>query len=77
MLWLLFIRPLGYNPFHFRFPVKFGYLNHWTLFNLSFLIFGIALVFKDFDAPIHTHREEETYIFVWGTGNLHLDGKGM
>lgn len=37
---------------------------------------GVALVFKGFDAPLHKHKEKETYFFVYGTGKMHLGGKG-
>jgi mannose-6-phosphate isomerase-like protein (cupin superfamily) len=47
-------------------------LLHLNIIDLSFLIFGVALVFRDFDAPHHFHKEEETYYFVYGTGKLLL-----
>jgi hypothetical protein len=72
---LLFIQPLGYNPFDIS-THQYNFLRHLNIINFSFLIMGVAVVFKDFDAPLHKHKEDETYVFVYGTGKLHLDGKG-
>lgn len=33
---------------------------------------GIALVFKNFEATHHFHKEEETYYFAFGKGKLLL-----
>jgi hypothetical protein len=89
LLSLLFLRPLGHNPFTYSHTHSHTHtstsnennssdnlLQHYNFINFSFLIMGMALVFNGFDAPLHKHREEETYVFVWGTGHLHLDGEG-
>jgi mannose-6-phosphate isomerase-like protein (cupin superfamily) len=61
------------------FPKVFGLpswvyqkLLHLNIIDWSFLIFGVALVFRDFDAPHHFHAEDETYYFFYGTGKLLL-----
>ena len=73
LLCALFIQPLGYNPF----TLDYKYLRHVNIINLWFLILGVALVYKDFDAPLHKHKEDETYLFIFGRGKLHLNGKGV
>ena len=47
-------------------------LIHVNIIDWSFLIFGVALIFKGFDAPHHYHKEEEMYYFCYGKGRLLL-----
>ena len=47
-------------------------LLHLNIIDLSFLVFGVALIFRDFEATHHFHAEEETYYFCWGRGKLLL-----
>ena len=47
-------------------------LIHLNVIDLSFLIIGIAIVFRDFEATHHFHKEEETYYFLYGQGRLLL-----
>ena len=48
---------------------------YFTIYNKTNGILGIALVKKGFEAELHSHKEKETYIFMEGTGKLHLDNK--
>jgi mannose-6-phosphate isomerase-like protein (cupin superfamily) len=50
-------------------------LLHLNFIDFSFLVMGVALVFRNFKATHHFHKEEETYYFAYGTGRLRLGDK--
>ncbi len=49
-------------------------LRWMTVYDSPDGVFGLALVYRGYDAPLHHHREHETYYLLWGTGTMWRNG---
>jgi hypothetical protein len=54
---------------------KCGLLQHVNIRDNLSGVWGFALVKRGFSAPLHRHPVAEDYYYLFGTGNMHLDGK--
>lgn len=63
-----------FSAWHHNYVPSWVYqkLIHLNIIDFSFLVFGVAIIFRGFDAPHHFHKEEEMYYFCYGRGRLLL-----
>lgn len=50
-------------------------LKWWTLYESKSKVVGVAIVYHGFKAELHSHPADETYVFLYGEGELYVGGK--